>query len=184
MLFRAPGYRFAPPCGARKNLARVARSFFRPLRKLRPACICPRQRQGAIPNELRSSDNPEVVERDESAAQIKKEKAVRLDCFLFLVAEVGFEPHDLRVMRNCRHCVCNFYLIPYTPKKPIKSRVLDESISYGVSQKIIEYYGCWCQRWCQTCFLTAFYGSNLAHEKAIISWGYIAIEIINLWVST
>ena len=29
---------------------------------------------------------------------MQKNKAVRLDCLVLLVAEVGFEPHDLRVM--------------------------------------------------------------------------------------
>ena len=40
----------APPCGARKTLRACAfPCVFRPLRKLRFACICRRQRQSAIP---------------------------------------------------------------------------------------------------------------------------------------
>ena len=41
---------------------------------------------------------PSVVEQFKIRSTDQKDKAVHLDCFIFLVAGVGFEPHGLRVM--------------------------------------------------------------------------------------
>ncbi len=61
------------------------------LRKLPIAFICPRQRQWAIPNELRSSvHNPNIIDAKFDSIT-KKDSPPAVDC-LFLVAGAGFEP--------------------------------------------------------------------------------------------
>ena len=62
------------------------------------AKMCHRHVFAALTHSLRRLWLPDVVVQFKIRFAKQKKKAVRLDCFLLLVAEVGFEPHDLRVM--------------------------------------------------------------------------------------
>ena len=104
-LFASVGYRgfshkrcaFACPVAVPEKIGvRITHLIFSTAATRSPPSPCPRQRSARSPNELRSSDRKRSL-RVQSLPPQPTQKGTLLGAFE-LVAGVGFEPHDLRVM--------------------------------------------------------------------------------------
>ena len=81
------------------------------------------------PTSYARRNNPKVVEA-QTPLREQKNKGHRIGVLVFLVAEVGFEPHDLRVMsptsyqaallRDMIFCDTPYRLVPVTGVEPVR----------------------------------------------------------------
>ena len=122
-----PGYRFAPPCGARRNLRALCRSISSTATEIAPHLLLPPAATG------RNSQRASLVglyPKPKGASlgfATKKEHRPNGLCS-FLVAGVGFEPHGLRVMSPTSYQAAlprdmNFLLnrlVPVTGVEPVR----------------------------------------------------------------
>ena len=92
-----PGYRSAPLAVAKNSSRCTPAQIFRPLRPNSSPFIRHGWRSKNLPNEPRSSTSLSDGRAAQTSPKTKKEYPTNGGVF-FLVAGMGFEPHDLRVM--------------------------------------------------------------------------------------